>query len=218
MKGSSRSPTTSGANVTMQSYEHPRTVLAFRRPNEQNKTWKINGSTHSTILGSIFLVVGLWTPELIIVELKIWWSVNIPPMGLILRSQFSNLGPHIQKYKNCRKASEEDGIAYHTVEKTVKLGSQKVWHDACIRSRSLSVSFPSHLAACPSPVTGVTALDVGAIIDECFFECAFIVHVLYIVLTREPIFSCWLCPLTLTLSLTLTLTLTLLLQAYHDVV
>ena len=48
-------------------------------------------------VGSIILIVGLWTLELIIFDLNIGFSMRFPPRGLILRSQFWNLRPTIQK-------------------------------------------------------------------------------------------------------------------------
>ena len=46
-------------------------------------------------LESMFLVFDLWTPELTSFNLKIGFSVKFPPRGLILRSQFGNLGQNI---------------------------------------------------------------------------------------------------------------------------
>ena len=62
--------------------------------------------TEPIITDSCFLFFDLRTLELAIFDLKIGFSVNCPPRGLILRSQFWNLGPRIQKNKKCRKASE----------------------------------------------------------------------------------------------------------------
>ena len=45
-------------------------------------------NTSSNILGSIFLNVDLWMPELLIFDLNIRLSVKFPPRGLILRSKF----------------------------------------------------------------------------------------------------------------------------------
>ena len=54
-------------------------------------------------MGSILLIFGLWTLELILFDLKIGFSVKFPPMGLVLRSQFWILGPKIQKNKKSPK-------------------------------------------------------------------------------------------------------------------
>ena len=43
--------------------------------------------TYSTVVRLFVLNVDLWTPEFIMLDLKIESSVKIPPRGLILRSQ-----------------------------------------------------------------------------------------------------------------------------------
>ena len=76
------------------------TALAFRRPKKnKNKKYKI------TFMIFNFLIFDLWTLELAIFDLKIGFPVKFPPRGLILRSQFWNLGPEIPPKKNGRKAS-----------------------------------------------------------------------------------------------------------------
>ena len=52
--------------------------------------------------------VDLWTLELTMSDLKIGFSVKFPPRGLILRIQFWNLGPKIQKHflKNAERLAK----------------------------------------------------------------------------------------------------------------
>ena len=47
--------------------------------------------------GVNFLDFSLWTLELSMFDMNIRFSVKFPPRGLILRSQFWNLGPNIRK-------------------------------------------------------------------------------------------------------------------------
>ena len=73
------------------------------------------------ILDSFLLIFYLWTLELTIVALKIRLSVKFPPMGLILRSQFSNLGKNIQ---NNKKIAEKLAQLIQTRKCKIRMNAQ----------------------------------------------------------------------------------------------